>query len=281
MAAALLGSPDLYSSRGPTASINFITCHDGFTLMDLVSYNGKHNEANSENNNDGANDNNCWNCGSEGPADGPAVSALRRQQIKNAIAMLLVSQGVPMILMGDEMGRTQGGNNNTYCHDNDLNWLDWSLLDCNHDLYHFTRNCIRFRQNHDVLRGREHLRNQDYLGTGYPDVSWHGTQVWKPDWRGNVLAFLLSGRYTREGTANDDFIYVAMNMHWEALALELPQLPESTHWHVFANTSVPQPDDIYEPGQEPLLGNQTSFIAGAHSVAILVGKQISEAPYMV
>ncbi len=272
MAAALLGSPDLYTGRGPTASINFVTCHDGFTLADSVSYNWKHNDANGEHNSDGANDNNSWNCGVEGPTGDPQVNALRQRQIKNAIAMLLVSQGVPMILMGDEIGRTQRGNNNTYCHDNELNWLDWQLLDSNRDLFRFTRNCIRFRHSHPVLRGREHLWGRDYVGSGYPDVSWHGTESWKPDWSGNVLGLLLCGRHARGGTASDDFVYVAMNMHWEALPFELPRLPLGTQWHVFANTGMAPPEDISEPGQEPSLANQQSIIAGARSVVILVGR---------
>jgi glycogen operon protein len=272
MAAALLGSPDLYGGRGTTASINFVTCHDGFTLADSVSYGWKRNEANGEGNTDGANDNNSWNCGFEGPTEDPEVSALRRRQIKNAIAMLLVSQGVPMILMGDEIGRTQRGNNNTYCHDNELNWLDWRLLDSNGDLFRFTRNCIRFRHCHPVLRGRDHLRNQDYLDSGYPDVSWHGTRAWKPDWSGNVLAFLLCGRHARAGLVKDDFVYVAMNMHWQTLPFELPGLPEGMQWHVFVNTSVSAPEDAHEPGQEPCLADQRSFMMGARSVAILVGR---------
>ena len=131
LALRLQGSPDLYASRGPTASINFITCHDGFTLMDMVSYNDKHNEANGENNNDGANDNNSWNSGWEGETDDPEIKALRFRQMKNAFALLMVSQGVPMLLMGDEMGHTQRGNNNLYCHDNELSWLDWNLLEKN------------------------------------------------------------------------------------------------------------------------------------------------------
>lgn len=272
MASALLGSPDLYGGRGPTASINFITCHDGFTLADLVSYDWKHNEANGEHNSDGANDNNSWNCGFEGPTEDPAINALRRRQTKNAIAILLVSQGVPMILMGDEIGRTQRGNNNTYCHDNELNWFDWRLLESNHDLYRFTRNCIRFRHSHPILRGKDHLRGQDYFGSGYPDVSWHGTQAWKPDWSGNVLAFMLNGRYSRGGSDRDDFIYVAMNMHWEALPFDLPRLPEGKLWHLFVNTSVAPPGDVYDPGQEPPLPGQQSFLLGARSVVILVGR---------
>ena len=186
--------------------------------------------------------------------------------------MLLVSQGVPMLLMGDEIGRTQLGNNNSYCHDNELNWLDWRLAESNSDLFRFTRNCIHFRHRHAVLRGREHLRNQDYLGTGYPDVSWHGTQAWKPDWSGLALAFLLCGHHCRLGAAKDDFVYVAMNMHWEAQSFGLPQLPPGTRWRLFLNTGVPPPGDIYEPGEEADLSNQQSFFLGARSVVVLVGR---------
>jgi len=271
MAAALLGSPDLYGTRGPTASINFVTCHDGFTLPDLFSYNWKHNEANGESNNDGCNDNNSWNCGQEGPSDDPNICALRHRQMKNAIAILLVSQGVPMILMGDEIARTQRGNNNSYCHDNELNWLDWSLLERNADLFRFTRSCIRFRHAHPILRAREHLRGHSCERSRYPDISWHGTQAWRVDWGGNVLAALLAGR-PKDDSPSDDFIYVVMNMHWDGLSCELPALPEGTQWHVFVNTSVPSPGDVSEPGEEPALGDQRSFLMGGRSVAILVGR---------
>ncbi len=274
MAQRLQGSPDLYAWRGPTASINFITCHDGFTLYDMVAYNDKHNEANGENNNDGANDNNSWNCGWEGPTDDPWINDLRKRQIKNALAILLVSQGVPMILMGDEVGRTQQGNNNTYCQDNDLNWLDWSLLDTNADLLRFARNCIAFRHTHAVLRNRDHFRNYDYAGSGYADITWHGTQVWNADWSegSRILAFMLCGRHAKGGTVHDNYVYVALNMHWDALPFELPMLPLGMHWHMFANTSMPTPEDSYEPGSEPVLGDQRQVLVGGRSVVILVGK---------
>jgi glycogen operon protein len=274
MSQGVQGSPDLYTGRGPTASINFFTCHDGFTLADLVSYNGKHNEANDENNNDGANDNSSWNCGWEGPTDNPEISALRRCQIKNAIAMLMVSQGVPMILMGDELGRTKRGNNNTYCHDNELNWLDWTLLETNADLFRFFKNCLAFRKAHPILRSNTYFRNEDYLGSGYADITWHGTRAWHADWSdtGRVLAFMLCGKHAKGGTQVDNYIYVAMNMHWDALPFELPGLPEETQWHLFANTSALPPGDIWEPGTEPLLENQQTFLVGGRSVVILVGK---------
>ncbi len=268
------GSPDLYPTRGPTASINFITCHDGFTLADLVAYDGKHNEANGENNNDGGNDNNSWNCGWEGPTDNPAINTLRHQQMKNVAAMLLMSRGVPMILMGDEIGRTQQGNNNTYCHDNDLNWLDWSLLKTNADLFRFFKNRIAFRKTHPVLRGAIHFRNQDYVGSGYADITWHGSQAWNADWsaESRMLAFMLCGKHAKGGTVQDNYIYVAMNMHWDGLYLELPGLPSGMQWHVFANTGMSSPEDSWEPGTEPVLGDQKHFILGSRAVGILVGK---------
>lgn len=272
MGQVVQGSPNLYTGRGPTASINFITCHDGFTLYDTVSYNGKHNEANGENNNDGANDNNSWNCGWEGETDNSDINALRRRQIKNAVTMLMVSQGVPMILMGDEVGRTQYGNNNTYCHDNILNWLNWNLLETNADILRFFKNIIAFRNAHPVLRGKDHFRNQDYMGSGYADITWHGTQAWNADWNGSVLAFMLCGQHAKGGTVKDNYIYVAMNMHWDALPFEIPGLRDGMKWYLSTNTGVSSPNDIHEPGRELLLDDQRTFLVGGRSVIILVGK---------
>lgn len=277
MAQRLQGSPDLYAwaGRAPATSINFITAHDGFTLMDLVSYNEKHNDANGENNNDGGNDNDSWNCGWEGLTDDPGINNLRHRQIKNAIAMLMVSQGVPMLLMGDEVGRTQYGNNNTYCHDNDLNWLDWDLLNKNADLLSFTQHCIAFRRAHPVLRNPWHFQNRDYIGSGYADITWHGTKAWNADWSSSncAIAFMLCGKHAKGGTVEDNYIYVAMNMHWETLWFEIPGLPQSMSWHVFANTGIIEPDSSsYSPLTEPRLDNQSGILVGNRSVVILVGK---------
>jgi isoamylase len=273
MSQVIQGSPNLYAGRGPSASINFVTCHDGFTLYDTVAYNGKHNEANLENNQDGANDNNSWNCGWEGESTDPGVNSLRRRQIKNAAAMLMVSQGVPMILQGDEVGCTKYGNNNTYCHDNELNWLDWSLTEKNSELLRFFKLIIAFRHAHPILRHRYHLSNQDWKGTGYADITWHGTQAWNADWNGNVLAFMLNGQYVEEGDDVDDFIYVAMNMHWDALPFEVPMLPPAYRWHMAVNTSMDAPQDIAAPGEEPLLADQRHVLAGGRSVFVLVGRK--------
>jgi glycogen operon protein len=274
LAQRLQGSLDLYPERGPTASINFVTCHDGFTLNDLVSYNHKHNYANGEDNRDGDDNNLSWNHGVEGPTDDPEIAALRRRQICNALALVMVSRGVPMILMGDEIARTKQGNNNTYCHDNELNWLNWDLVKENAALFRFARNIIAFRRVHPVLRGRNHFRNMDYVGSGYPDISWHGTQAWKVDWSdySRALAFLLCGRHAKDGLLDDDYVYVAMNTHYDALWFEIPQLPASMQWHVFANTGAQPSDMIYEPGNEPRLDDQQNFLLGSRSVTILVGR---------
>ena len=275
IAQCLQGSPDLYAwaGRAPATSINFITAHDGFTLMDLVSYNQKHNEANGENNNDGSNDNDSWNCGWEGATDDVAINALRRRQIKNAIAILMVSQGVPMLLMGDEVGRTQNGNNNTYCHDNELSWLDWDLQTKNAEILEFVKHSVAFRRSHPVLRNPNHFRNQDYVGSGYADITWHGTKAWNVDWSdGNrAIAFLLCGKHAKRGTVEDNYIYVAMNMHWQTQWFEIPGLPPSLQWHVFANTGAVFPSS-YLPGTEPVLENQSGLLVGDRSVVILVGK---------
>jgi glycogen operon protein len=260
------GSPDLYYYRGPTASINFITCHDGFTLADTVSYNDKHNEANGEENRDGANDNYSWNCGVEGPTDDPAILALRRRQMKNAMAMLLLSQGVPMLLMGDEVGRTQRGNNNTYCQDNELSWLDWNLHQENAELFRFCQSLIAFRKAHPALR---HGR---FAGTGPSDagmleISWHGTQPWRPDWSGTSRIIAMQARLRRQPP--DDVVYAAFNMYWDALPFGLPALEDGRRWHLAANTGIEPPHDIFATGEEPTLENQGEVLVGGRSVVIL------------
>jgi isoamylase len=274
MAQRLMGSPDLYYGRGTGASLNFIACHDGFTLADMVAYGDKHNEANGENNQDGANDNNSWNCGAEGATDDPAISRLRRQQIKNAIAMLMVSQGVPMLLSGDEVAHTQNGNNNAYCHDTELGWFDWTAVERNADLLQFVRNLVAFRRAQPVLRSQWHLTGRDYMGGGYADVSWHGTNAWHADWSSSsrVLAFLLAGNHARGGSVPGDDVYVAMNMHWQGLEFHPPQAPNARRWHVVANTGATAPFDSFAPGAEPWLEDQGSIALSAHSTLILVSK---------
>lgn len=270
----LQGSPDLYKWRGTNASINFITAHDGFTLMDMVSYNEKHNEANGENNNDGENNNNSWNCGYEGTTQDPYINRLRIKQIKNAVAMQLVSHGTPMILAGDEMGRTQNGNNNAYCQDNDISWVNWDLLNTNAEIYNFYKHIIKFRTTHHILRSNNHFQNKDYVGSGYPDISWHGTKAWQVDYEDErpIIAFLLCGLHARCGNEKDDYIYVALNMHWEPHTFELPKLPEGMSWFVSANTDMLPPEDVWDIGREVMIQDQSQFAVGSRSIIILVGR---------
>ncbi|MFD6984562.1 glycogen debranching protein, partial [Streptomyces sp. NPDC059956] len=268
LATRLAGSPDLYSSRGTSASVNFLTAHDGFSLADLVSYNDKHNEANGEGNNDGGNDNASWNCGAEGPTDDPEVAALRLRQMKNALAILFTSQGIPMLLSGDEVARTQQGNNNTYCQDNELSWFDWSQVDENSELLRFTREMIAFRKHHRELRSTSHPTGQLRDSLGLPDISWHGERAWQPDWSAESRLLAVA----RCGTGDDDVVYAAMNSHWEAHDLELPALPGGRSWHLFADTGAEAPYDIRTPGAELELENAGKYLIGPRSVVILVGR---------
>jgi isoamylase len=267
VATRIAGSSDLYawSRRPPLASVNFVTCHDGFTLNDLVSYNGKHNEANGEGNRDGSNDNLSWNCGVEGETDDPAVDALRRRQIRNFAVILLVSQGVPMILAGDEARRTQQGNNNAWCQANEMSWLDWERVAANEPLRRFWKLLIGFRKRHRALR-----RNSFFDGArnerGVADIEWHGCLVGAPGWydgSSRVLAFTLGGF---EGDAD---VHVILNMDDQSLDFELPAV-EGRGWRRAFDTALPAPDDASEPGAEPRVADDRVYRAGARSAVVLV-----------
>ena len=276
MVQRIMGSPDLYAAAGrkPTASVNFITCHDGFTLSDLFSYNGKHNLANGENNNDGTNDNLSWNCGVEGPTDDPSILALRTRQQKNAMLLLLASQGVPMLTMGDECARTQFGNNNAYCHDEDWNWLNWNPSPESDEILRFTKFMIAFRKAHPALRQCEFLTGRDQVGSGYPDISWHGVLPWRPDWSppSRSLAFMLCGRHGEAAGGPPDFLYVAFNMYHKPLNFGLPVLPKGMTWRRFADTSLASPADICKPGEETPIEPQKQYLLSEWSAAVLVGR---------
>jgi isoamylase len=271
VALRIQGSPDLYNDRGPTASINFITCHDGFSLNDLFSYNEKHNQANGEENRDGANDNYSWNCGWEGGTNDAKINSLRLKLMKNSIALLMVSRGIPMIYMGDEIAHTKYGNNNTYCQDNELNWFNWSQLEENQDLFRFFQQCIAFRKVHPVLRSDKFPQHKDSVNSGFPDLSWHGVESWNPEWGTHslTLAFLLCGQHAKPV---DDDIYVGMNMHWEPHTFELPRLRKNDMWHRFVDSNCTSDQAIAEVGQEPLLKDQKTYLVGARSIIILVGR---------
>ena len=272
LAARVTGSADLYAGRGAAASVNFVTAHDGFTLHDLVAYNQKHNEDNGEDGRDGEHHNLSWNSGTEGPSEDPAVRALRLRRIKSALAILLTSQGIPMLVAGDEVARTQHGNNNAYCQDNEISWFDWELVRANADLLGFTRNLIAFRHAHPVLRSPEHLVGRDRVGSGYPDVSWHGARAWAPDWlhHGRVVALMRCGRHAKgEG---DESVYIAMNAHEQPHDLELPAPPHGTRWMLAADTGAEPPADSYPPGREPPLLHPGRWRLAGNSVVVLVSR---------
>ncbi len=240
LAQRLQGSPDLYGSRETSASINFITCHDGFTLHDLFAYNEKHNEANGEENRDGCNDNISWNCGVEGPTEDPEILALRKRQAKNAMGILLMSRGVPMILAGDEFLNTQGGNNNVYCQDNQTSWLNWNDLKENEDMFRFTKRMLALRNAHPVLRSSEF--RVDRNESGYPEMSFHGTIPWDMDVNGPALCFglMYAEPDAHFHTGTDSFLYMAVNAFWEEKCFDLPALPEGFRWTVYAYTGDPE-----------------------------------------
>lgn len=270
MAQRLMGSPDLYSERGPTASVNFITCHDGFTLTDLYSYNHKHNFANGEQNRDGNDSNDSWNCGVEGPTDDPAILELRERMAKNALTLLFLSEGIPMLLMGDEIGRTQSGNNNAYCHDSPLTWLDWSLREQHADRFRFCQKLIEFRRKHPAVRHHTHAGLQTHLAGEVLDVSWHGVEPFHPDWTtpSHSLAMMLR-LYSIDGLV--DVVYAVFNMFWEPLEFRVPAAPDSWRWERVIDTAQPSPADFNDPGT--LLRSPSPRIKlAARSTQILVAR---------
>jgi glycogen operon protein len=269
LATRLVGSADLYmqNDREPWHSINFITCHDGFPLADLVSYDVKHNAANGESGRDGLNENLSWNCGVEGPTDDPAILALRSRQARNFATLLMLSHGVPMILAGDEVGRSQRGNNNAYCQDNDVGWFDWTLTERNAGLLRFFRTLIRFRRDHLILRrGTFAISDQDL---GQPWVEWHGVRLHQPDWSddSHTLAMHLHGR----PDGMQEHIYLISNAHWEAHDFELPVVP-GWRWVQVVDTSIESPGDIAEAGAERPLPDPRLYAAGPRSTVVLMGQ---------
>ena len=236
-AARITGSPDLYDPayRGGNASVNFLTCHDGFTLSDLYSYNQKHNEANGWGNTDGADDNNSWNCGVEGETDDPAILALRKRLMKNACAVLLCSRGTPMFLSGDEFADTRYGNNNPYCQDNLISWLDWSLLKKNKDLFDFFQYMIQFRKDHPVIR-----KDLEPSYLGIPAMSVHGLTPDETGFSGDSHVVCVRFAGYNEATQEEDLIYLAVNAGWYPVTLTLPELPEKYEWKVAVNTGDPE-----------------------------------------
>jgi len=267
------GSSDLYERDGrkPSASINFVTAHDGFTLNDLVSYNEKHNEANLEDNRDGTDDNRSWNCGVEGPTDDPEVLELRERQKRNFMATLFLSQGVPMLLAGDEFSRTQEGNNNAYCQDNEVSWLDWAHDEAQAKLLAFTRRVIALRQDHPVFRRSSFLAGEA-ADSRLPDVWWFrtdGRKMTRRDWQeggGAKLGVFLNGSELRASTPDgqpivDDSFLVLFNAHFEDVVFTLPPRRFGTSWRLELSTADPDGEAVY--------GARDTVNVAARSVVVL------------
>ena len=264
----ITGSRDLYSpeSRGHKASVNFMTCHDGFTLYDLYSYNEKHNEKNGWNNTDGDNNGHSWNCGAEGETDDPNVNGLRRRLIKNAFAALLCSRGPAMFFAGDEFCNTQFGNNNAYCQDNIISWLDWSRLEEFKEIHDFVRHMIQFRKEHPILRNMTKPSSCQF-----PEISVHNGTPFNAstDYKTKLIGIMYAGR--NEEDTEDDIVFYCMNAYWEPLVMQLPVLPNGKHWHVDTNTNAEYFDGEDFTAKTELLGVNTIRVP-ARTTIILVAE---------
>jgi isoamylase len=266
MADRLLGSPSIYGQREREAeeSVNFVTCHDGFTLNDVVSYDYKHNEENGEDNRDGSDDNRSWNCGVEGPTDDPEIERLRNRQVKNFLTVTMLSVGVPMFVMGDEVRRSQRGNNNAYCQDNDTSWFDWKLLSKHADVLRFVKLLIERR----VMRDVEHERRRVSLSQVLREAKreWHGVKLNQPDWSPSSHSLAIGAELKNEGL----LLHLLLNAYWEPLDFELPILTNGTdNWRRWIDTALDPPHEICEwHGAVPVLGG--TYRAGARSVVVLI-----------
>lgn len=266
------------NKRNPAAYgvINYMANVNGFTLMDLVSYERRHNEANGENNQDGSEYNFSWNCGVEGPTRKKKLLELRKKQLRNAYLLVLLSQGTPLILAGDEFGNSQGGNNNAYCQDNETSWLNWNQLRTNRDLYEFVKYAIAFRKAHPVFHMASEPRVMDYLACGHPDISYHGEKAWFPEFENfrRQMGIMYCGEYGKlpDGTA-DDYFFVTYNMHWEPHEFALPNLPRKKKWYMAFNTDDKESGGYYRQGEEPELADQKQFLAPPRTIVVLIGKE--------
>ncbi len=270
VATRLCGSSDLYETSGrlPVNSINFVTCHDGFTLWDLVSYNEKHNEDNGEENRDGGNHNLSWNCGTEGKTANSRINRLRRRQVKNFMAVLFLSHGIPMILFGDEVLRSQQGNNNCYCQDNELGWFDWDLVKKNKEMFRFVREMIAFRKRHSCLTTSRFVTGIKEKGRRLPDITWHGRKLKKPPWNDpgdNLLAFTLGG----PGRLDQD-LHIILNMNDKDAVVNLPTV-RRRRWYRAIDTGAPSPGDIIPQDSQRDIGEKF-FPVRARSVVVFEGR---------
>ncbi len=273
-ATRVTGSSDLYHSslEGPCHSINFITCHDGFTMNDLVSFNEKHNHENGEENRDGENYNLSWNLGIEGLHTTPFIEEIRLRQIKNFIATLFLSQGIPMLLAGDEFRRTQKGNNNAYCQDNEISWIDWGLLEKNREIFNFTKEMITFRKNHPILRKKSFFSGEHKQGFSGPDISWHGWKLNRADWSGNshTVAFLINGEYSLEFNGKKDSdIYIIFNASMISRYFQIPDSFNGKKWLIAVDTSIPAPGDIIHEENAPELADARYYVKKLSTVVLV------------
>lgn len=262
-ASRICGSADIYakSGKGPESSINFVTCHDGFTLNDLVSYHSKHNEANGKNNHDGADENFSENFGAEGETTDSLIESMRKRQIKNFLLTLLISRGVPMLLGGDEFRRTQCGNNNAYCQDNEISWHDWSDLKRHKEIYRFTRAMIAFRRAHPILS-----EEQFYTDT---EIHWFSSRGGLPNWadpKEKTFACMIH-------ESHEDALYLMFNASSDSVTFALPSAPQNARWHLAFDTSREAPRDVFPAGEEPLLENPQAYLVSLHSSAILLARR--------
>ena len=284
MRRALKGDEEQMSSliyrnrRNPaeTGVLNFMAGTNGFTMMDMVSYDQKHNEANGENNRDGSDYNYSWNCGAEGHVRKKKIQELRSRQLRNAMLLLFLSQGTPVLLAGDEFGNSQNGNNNAYCQDNEISWLNWNLNKWDQALLDFVKHVIAFRKAHPVFHMEQEPRVMDYLACGHPDISYHGVNAWQPEFENfrRQIGILYCGDYAKKPNGeNDDFFFVIFNMHWEPHSFALPNLPKNLVWSLAFDTSDSAAGGYYEEGQERQILNQKNYMVPSRSVLVFQGKK--------
>lgn len=273
-AARILASPDIYSRLDTdiNRSVNFITCHDGFTLNDLVSYNDKHNIANGESNRDGGNHNFSWNCGVEGETSDSEIEKLRLRQIKNFLTVLFLSQGTPMLLMGDEIRHTQNGNNNAYCQDNELSWFDWDLVEKNQDLLRFVKKLISFNQKLEIFSQEKFLKVS--RKSAHPHLTWHGIKLNKPDWEAGSHSIAFSLHYP----AVEEHLYVVFNAYWKPLKFQLPLLELGSQWHRIIDTSMAAPNDFVELNEAERIYENNYKVAPRSSIILMKKKGILPIP---
>jgi glycogen operon protein len=272
----LTGSADLYADDGRSAynSINFITCHDGFTLKDLVSYTTKHNELNGENNQDGTNDNNSCDCGAEGETEDASIVRLRKQLIKNYFCYLFFSAGTPMALGGDEFMRSQRGNNNAYCQDNEISWFNWEEAERNSDMIDFFQKTIAFTKRYRILQRRKFFLGRDLDADHLPDITWYGKDLGRPSWDEfelRTLCYLLDGG-EESSELGDYHLFVILNADPNLQYIRIPAPQEGQSWYRVIDTSLPRGEDFLEPGQEVLLDPSDFYLANPGSTVVLLGE---------